>query len=127
MKAGRELDQLVAEKIMGWRKHAVEGYWHNAPTDQLYDASWIGGSNLGTYDYCWFDLDGFPRYSTCIARAWEVVERADQFEMHGSIGDGPYRAWLSFADKDEEASALSMPLAICLAALKAVGHDVTSS
>jgi hypothetical protein len=100
MKAGRELDALIAEKVMGFDKRIVS------------------------------KVDGMPyadvlHYSTQIADAWLVVEKFPNVAIFG-----PNDSWLvRFSDDDgsiythpvdEPARADTAPLAICLAALKAV-------
>lgn len=100
MEAGRELDALIAEKVMGFPLEIIRG----AP-----------------YPEC-------PRhYSTDIAAAWEVVEKDD-----GWGHDWRVKRWVSSskpysctAERTADgqnfyAEAETAPLAICLAALKAV-------
>jgi hypothetical protein len=105
MKAGRELDALVAEKIMGWKVEYGElGHEHFTENGEI---------------------KFLPFYSTNISDAWEVVEKFDDISVskdkkeflceivvfNGNIG------------RVYEAYAETAPLAICLAALKAVGYD----
>jgi len=121
--AGRELDVLLAEKIMGWTvHHAKEGGWGAPPANVRLGA-------ISEY---------IPAYSTDIAAAWEAVEKIgrrvaskrcvvdfilewDHSENCWCAGwayysyDGPQ---YEFAGKAETA-----PLAICLAALDAVGYE----
>jgi hypothetical protein len=123
MPAGRELDALVAEKVMGW-------------TDINGNAAAVGcGLN---HNKLWTRV---PDYSTDIAAAWQVVEKLvaegrswtfgackpgkrsaediNQGHMHGyhagvktdHYGVVPF--YWNYKD--------TMPLAICHAALKAVG------
>jgi hypothetical protein len=103
MKAGRELDALVAEKVMGLPP--VYG-----PTGIKWDGP-------------------IPAYSTDIAAAWEVVERikGSQPESTFSIEwigtqwrvDFVYQNYDWYNEGDQADTA---PHAICLAALKAVGY-----
>ena len=104
MKAGRELDALIAEKVMGFRKHHAHGYLRNAPGEE-------------------------PHYSTNIADAWEVVERL--VSTPGPNGDH-HSVQVDYSgdavvvideNEDWQVSAIAdtAPLAICLAALKAKG------
>ena len=117
MKAGRELDALIAEKVMGLTRH-----------DESYVAEGVGK----VLRFVWRDGCGgcvysgdmfLPHYSTNIADAWEVVEKADLWSLYGSIGDGPYRACIQFEDREGLMTADTAPLAICLAALKAVSQE----
>jgi len=116
MKAGRELDALVAEKVMGWKK-----------------VKWLG-------DYDWRDKDGEQPYtvrawnpSTDIAAAWQVVEKIqerqgrDRFIIYLSSYWGT-NSWvykcefiMETVNKSVDGFADTAPLAICLAALRAVG------
>jgi hypothetical protein len=110
VKAGRELDALVAEKVMGWKPVQI----HSA-TD------------------CYDDEHGiskcleFHQFSTDIACAWQVVEKLevnflfdidnwnDQWKCT-VLERGNNRSWT--------AREKTFPLAICLAALKAYGVEV---
>lgn len=100
MKAGRELDALIAEKVMGWTYDEVLGW--NSPDGKL------------TGQPC-------PRaYSTDIAAAWAVVVKftgVARVEFHQAEG-----WWIELGNGYDSASATAptAPLAICLAALKTV-------
>lgn len=115
--AGRYLDALIAEKVMG-----LESL-------QLLDPKVAG------YVYPDDVWPHIPDYSTDIAAAWEVVEKLTT-SVYTSIELEPvahykeYTAAISFEVDDGDAvtiagpfyfTASSMPHAICLAALKAVG------
>jgi hypothetical protein len=113
MKAGRELDALIAEKVMG-----IEP-WPGRPG--VFRAPIVppGVEPKPCLP---------PEYSTDIAAAWKLVEKFTREEVkidirnsHSNkaqwtviIAKSPKDAWdLTQAD--------TAPLAICLAALKAVG------
>lgn len=122
--AGRELDALVAERVMGWQLvpavNGIESPWWwdaNGPVHSMDKSDWRGG---------WYP-------STNIAAAWEVVERMgadgwdaelDQFHNFMHIWDACFRKldnrdqgqWLELRTGRADAA----PLAICRAALKAV-------
>lgn len=111
MNPGRELDALVAEKVMGIA--IPEG----ADTQYL--------------ETC-MDL---PYYSTDIAAAWEVVEKLFQsgfdlyLETFKDDEDKPQcRVSFQAIDNQDKGSgpiyADTAPHAICLAALKAVGVEI---
>ncbi len=88
LEAGRDLDALVAEKVMG--------------------------------ETCLFTA---PAYSTDIAAAWQVVDKLHALSFYLEVGSAGWMA--RFANiSATEASAATAPLAICLAALKAVGVTV---
>lgn len=118
MEAGRELDALVAEKVMG---HKVKwGRSRFYPLD---------------YDTPFFDEQplkrSIPNYSTDIAAAWEVVEKLkEQTAPERDIEIGCYSFYrVSIVDAATEAEIAVMendsaPLAICLAALKALAVAV---
>lgn len=105
MQAGRELDALVAEKVFGEPLH-------------------------------YYGYDGLPRYSADIAAAWFVVEkfRRGCNGMVAACVDLQVSDYPDVRDcfckiygpstPESIASATEMPLAICLAALKAVGYNV---
>ena len=108
MKAGRELDLRVARIVFG-----VKNFYHNEQ------------------DTIWFfvgkDKQLLPFYSTNIADAWKVVEKAETFELNKYV-NGEFDAEITLSDeiipKDAEsnwgsAEDTSLPLAICIAALKA--------
>ena len=128
MKAGRELDALVAEKVMGKKVRRLSG-------------------NL----YCW-EYDGdyenlhglaqpIPTYSTDISAAWEVVNKLCNWDVDDNMlilkGQGPdlenhgdeeaewWEAEINgdFWGSPANAEAETAPLVICLVALKAVGYE----
>lgn len=117
MKPGRELDALIAEKIMGWRRvgpdeppksgwRSSTGYWH-AEEDNAWEK-------------------GLPRYSTDIAAAWDVVDKIKDIKPDHAFSLESYKGkWSAdFVLKDYDnyncgEGASSAPLAICLAALRA--------
>ena len=130
MEAGRELDALVAEKVMGWvlNRHEFGSELPGGPLKSL------GIAPDGSH------IMGLPHFSTNISAAWEVVERLDalgywfqgrtRFDNEGEHDDG---CWAGFTphlttgwngQPDHYTNAPSMPHAICLAALKAVGIDI---
>lgn len=116
-KPSRELDALVAEKVMG------EAY---RPYAQI----------LTTYPSK--SVPETPFYSSDIAAAWQVVEKLRSMgksfilswdarpackSYYCSNHDGENLMTRGFSQSDEyiDEEADSAPLAICLAALKAVG------
>ena len=121
--AGRELDALIAEKVMGLK------VYHHA----------------GSHDVCHCDIEGddditvcqgpVKAYSTSIADAWEVVERmGGRISLQGpgteDMGEGyvTYDTWTAeFQPKGHQTGSISRadtaPLAICLASLKACGVE----
>jgi len=135
MKAGRELDALVAEKVMGWigsvfkgptlrigNRYLHEGdpIWTTPEGDLYHRARSIDGSYVG---------DDCPHYSTDIAAAWQVVEKVrEKYVINIEIDCE--NIWVElWQDSTDEPSNYKQvadeygdtaPLAICLAALKAI-------
>ncbi len=133
MKAGRELDALVAENVMGW--HVYEsGRCSLMARQTLPDGDEI--EHIIATTHPWETADYSP--STDIAAAWQVVEKLmekgwtvtlaprqfekypeNRFKFHGCRMVGDPQTMQSFSDHADTA-----PLAICLAALKAVNFEV---
>lgn len=122
MKSGRELDALVAEKVMGWKPN-YPGGWLHPPRDT---------SDRKRY----LDNDGctvIPSYSTDIAAALEVLNKLREMptssakDMSAGISveavdsGGWWVGWRWHEWTDDGARGETIPEAICLAALKAVG------
>jgi hypothetical protein len=112
METGRELDALVAEKVMG-----LQGFRKGTPGYEGWE--YIYTSNLG-------DNQPIPHYSSDLSAAWEVIEKFDNMTFRrGREADGHIRhfayIWLnSDDDKHEMCKASKMPEAVCKAALMAV-------
>ena len=108
--AGRELDALIAEKVMGWNRRGPGRHVSD------YNNWWIlpDGKSLNPLRFC-------P--STDISAAWEVVlslrNRWGTFTLVAGL------QWHCYDNEDGNyvermGSADTAPLAICRAALKAV-------
>lgn len=135
LKPGRELDALVAEKVMGWAPFAPQvldklGFHFCSPCD-------ICGREGEPFEHC------LPYFSTKIEAAWKVVEKVielPQFnDRHCYFNIQQHRAEFKEAEVEMRLFELrdgeellcgpyyvlgeSAPHAICLAALKAVGYD----
>lgn len=118
MIAGRELDALIAEQVMG--------------------------GNWSSIDYAPY-IENLPHYSTDIAAAWQVVERMQELRYSLVIGTNAcarsqngakfYEGWRglgqSIIDAEETegflAVAETVPLAICKAALLAIAARTSVS
>lgn len=111
LKAGPELDRMIAEKIFNApmpppseaRAIHITGIW-----------SWNGGK--------WNTL----RFSTDIAEAWKVVEKIqatlNPIEIAVVFDDEGWATLITMGDGAPiEAGADTAPLGICLASLRAVG------
>lgn len=120
---GRELDALVAEKVMGWTGvHLVHG---GTGTSSYY----VGRTPRGVFVV--------RPYSTDIAAAWQVIEAMRQRNYYAEISEhisDPERQCAMFASRaghydsyercwenEHQVCTATAPHAICLAALKAVG------
>ena len=114
MKAGRELDALIAEKVMGLNPHWLgDGIEVNILS--------IGESGIEV-----------PRFSTDIAAAWEVVEKLEgdgwghRHLVHSPGAEHPGVSWMFMKPGQGDQSMTTVeivgeiPYIICLAALKAV-------
>lgn len=109
MEAGRELDALAAEKVMGWTVQLIVG-----PQDAFEE---------------WRDPRGWrygpePKpYSTDIAAAWQVVEQMQGRELTDiavswDIRDDKW-CWVARFGRTER-TGYTAPTAICRAALAAL-------
>ena len=116
MEAGRELDALIAEKVMGLTLGP-------APMSANFEITCV---KLG--DHEWRNIS---YYSTKIGAAWEVVEKmrghSDSLRRTFRIVAYPYHRTYATFDIEEDSDDWTeangdhaTPLAICLAALKAV-------
>jgi hypothetical protein len=121
MKAGRELDALIAEQVMGWTKRSIP--------DEIVGPEWYWCSEAGPKQ-----LVSSWRPSTEIHWAWMVVERlrgqhccTKLYSDHGYVWECTLIKEFDDPHAGEQplfGQAETAPLAICLAALKAVGVEV---
>ena len=117
MKPGRELDALIAEKVMGWIVNRL--------SEQTMPPVLRGPGTFSAVD--------LHPYSTDIAAAWEVMEKLikiakkiDKMSLPSiyCLSAKHYRVSIDLEDRYIEGSANTVPHAICLAALKAVGVEI---
>lgn len=121
MKAGRELDALIAEKVMGLPEPDLKGHTIVPLPDSVRSEAW----------------SKIPEYSTNIADAWLVVEKLKDKDLHFVFGTvvfdnlggnrltKNYGAFFgALGERIEQIEAETAPLAICLASLKAIGVQV---
>lgn len=137
MDAGRDLDALVAEKVMGWTK-TVSADHTNSPIQVLRE--------MGIF-YQWTDTTGkvvgldIPPYSTDIAAAWQAVDKLRSLGWYLWLEDAQFKdvqytasfilaepmteeyPWRSPPIKQSLNDASTAPHAICCAALRAVGYE----
>ena len=125
MPAGNELDRLVAEKVMKWRRERNwkrRGWW--SAKDPLRAERGNGPHNYLVHH----SEDWHP--SADIVAAWEVIEKMienkkwEHFSLVRWYDRGQFW-WVSGATDDDEPThsvdSETPMLAICRAALKAVG------
>lgn len=103
MEPGRELDALVAEKVMGWN------VFPHKPDFQIEYKDEQG------FQYV-FRLDEFEP-STDISAAWEVVEKMGPFTQLTSESYHNKVIWHGSFSVVDSAEADTAPLVICRAAL----------
>lgn len=105
MKPGRELDILIAEKIMGWKM----GDFGIAPPGFV-----AAQDYFEKYKETQFSV---PNYSTDIKDAFKVLEHFQYLKIINITWDAPTGDWyVSF--NTELSWDQTLPGAICLAALK---------
>jgi hypothetical protein len=115
---GRKLDILVAQNVMGWKYEPK--YVHN----------WSRPDDRGLYQRC--DESDIPKYSTDMGKAWEIVEHLKNSKtpfrmMENLTSDPKFPCWAAaFDNYAAEDDAISAPHALCLAALIAMGVDVSN-
>lgn len=120
--AGRELDVEVAEKVMGWKEVS------------LIDGGVPGTRMMGRPPLEPTHIYGVPYYSTEITDAWEIVEKLKKknytFKLEENSSGWVARFYLTqyiqgnnHTIQAARANSDSAPLAISLAALKAVSND----
>jgi len=128
--AGPELDALVAREVMGWDAFGHDELWHEKGKRKTHVTRWgTPHAQDCTTNFLW-------RPSVNMASAWEVVEvlrrrfgnvsvvgidDPDAPGLPGEHSDSTY--WECIVGDDRfYASAGTAPLAVCRAALKAVGR-----
>lgn len=98
----REIDQLIAEKVMGWRTHSHSPFmWYTGGTSRL------------KTDFC-------P--SKDIGNAWEVVEKMNCPYCMWNDEDGNHL--IHFGNMEHIGKSEEAPMAIAIASLKAKGVEV---
>ncbi len=128
MKPGRELDALVAEKVMGFSRREPRTW----PDGSLAGAGWRDDENSTFYPDA---SDMLPHFSSDIAAAWEVVDLLERenyvvsvsqskkyFKTHQAAVQVQFKPYTD--NLHDYAFGESAPHAICLAALKAKGVEV---
>ena len=125
----REINALIAEKVMGlpdttWCSHKMvygattDGVKHKQGTCSICGAAFEDYGRIKNYE----DL---PHYSTDISAAWEVVAKNfSDIELESFDNLSSWECWVCGKEGYTKAYADTAPMAICLAALKAVGVEI---
>lgn len=112
MPVGREMDALVAEKVLGWQWQGFEGGYQrlyiNDGDYRRYGAIREGGETEYT--------NNLHNYSTEMGAAWDVVEKFNNQCMLNNV----HGLWECYFPGNVMGLAETAPLAICRAALLAV-------
>jgi hypothetical protein len=135
IKAGRELDALVAEKVMGCsvRKETLIGAFAKSKLSCEYycdceqvPAHYMAACTPYPHKHGMAGLRTLHHYSTDIGHAWKVIGKLSMHFRLCVLGNGSFFSITVVQEKDGwkrswTEDAATAPLAICLAALKAVG------
>ncbi len=122
MEPGRELDALIAEKVMGIEPWPIQNPCWGV---KAFKAKFVPyGQEAKPCEA--------PSYSTDIAAAWKVVEKLQEynpfweedgwlsFQLSPAVGVNSKEWYANFGDSTTGAYGKTAPHAICLAALEAV-------
>ncbi|MBG9837923.1 MULTISPECIES: BC1872 family protein [Bacillus cereus group] len=105
----KPIDELVAEKVMGWIK---------PPETSILKSMWVE-TPIGAVH------PQLPKFSTNVEDAWLVVEKLeyDVKVTKNSVLTPKYQAHVFVPGDVKMVFAETAPMAICIAALKAVGEE----
>lgn len=117
LSAGKKLDALIAEKVLGWMLVDGLGY-----------ASLVGGKPDGPL-VREMDRNHVPNYSSNIAAAGQVIIAVRDDGLWWALNQMG-NVWVATLSNPERtrfinSKARSVPLAICRTALKAVAPDAS--
>lgn len=116
----RELNILIAEKVMGWKYRTTRNPFDYSGKDKtIYDV--VDVKRVGVYT----ETRSLPEFSTDITAAWQVIEKMKKSGWHISIQltGRDWDVWYAgkgISQDDTRTWDGSAPKAICLATLKAV-------
>ncbi|MCC2453300.1 BC1872 family protein [Bacillus cereus] len=110
----KPIDELVAEKVMGWIK---------PPETSILKAMWVETPVGAVHPQ-------LPKFSTNIKDAWLVIDALYEKEnIRMFVSNNFHPLWEARCKKDNGdwighgVDNYSAPMAICIAALKAVGEE----
>jgi len=120
LEAGRELDALVAEKVMGWKRGEGIGgdpIWLTDVTDWIpyindHPLAWNPSASISA---AWTVLEKFRRDG----KEWELVIGLNNYTISNMSSDGQFLNGWTYNDGIILVDAPTAPLAISRAALKA--------
>lgn len=115
MKPGRELDALIAEKVMGEKCFHRMGFTREIFSDTAECKKCDDMIEMQEYE-----IQSHFKPSTEIKSAWEVVEKLAAYRPSKFVIE-KCGAWLVKFDDGLFTPGKTAPHAICLAALKTVG------
>jgi hypothetical protein len=137
---GRELDALIAEKVMGleickcdhealYRKHMQDLEDRRKDPYQIHhDYGYFSHDSDKKCNICTKLYIPVVNYSTNIATAWEVVEKLGNIEIRTYFKCEPKMVEVLLPVRKDKPLLFTVgktaPHAICLAALKAVGVEI---
>jgi hypothetical protein len=117
----REIDALVAEKVMGY----VSGDWQDSFHGKVSHFKWRDPEKKMLYRE-----NDLPHFSTNIAAAWQLLEKVAQgreCEMivikSSTHTSDYYQCQIQMADDTMVRTATTAPMAICLATLEFAGVE----
>ena len=123
MEAGRELDALIAFKVMSYETY--KGGWCDCANDRPLAplCGYVADRMKGAESHKWV----IPYFSSDMAAAWEIVEHLEKHELQfafSALSSGGKNTVVFCGNGDVSATQYSesMPLGICLAALIVVGY-----
>lgn len=110
------VNRLVAERVMGWTVSREQGIrWAVPLSSAAYFRDWDGKEVSG----------GAPPFATNLSDAWEVVDemrqKGDYILLFAAENDYYVVGYISMGVHTPQVASKSKCLAICLAALRAIG------
>lgn len=133
----REIDALVAERIMGWVRLEFKGGAVFFMPPDVAEQMYIRQQSQECVSSG--DEDNSPLYSSDITAAWRIVDQmrkngywlklqspfeADNTKWNAGFTEHSFTGWNGRPDNQRQAD--SAPMAICLAALRYAGHALES-
>lgn len=122
----REIDRLVAEKVMGWKVEvAMDGQTEYYDNGSLAENKWVEDVGMFEKD----NIDVF-KPSEKIQDAWLVIKAMEEqmFIVDLNVWRDENECVFTSLDYENkyEGTASTIEIAICLAALKSTGIEVSS-